>query len=540
MLMAKTLLASFFLAVLGRAKAEAENSTSAKPHIVFFLADDWGWNDVGYRRPPGDKEIVTPNIDNLVQEGIELNRHYTYHYCTPTRSSLQSGRLPVHVSWGFDDPLRVNLEDPITGMSGIPRNMTGIAEKLREGGYRTHITGKWDAGMAYWEQTPMGRGYETFFGYYHHATDYYTHRASSWKGPDVCGDVVDLWNTTGPARDRNGTDYIEELFTENSLGILDRHDPNEPLLLFHSFHIVHSPLQVPKNWEDLFAWVPHPARRKYVAMVHYMDHVVGLIVAKLKSKMMWENTLVVMSSDNGGQTTKYGANNQPLRGGKLSDLEGGIRVNAFASGGAIPHSKRGTKLDDYIHVADWYATFCAIAGVDMHDEKAEAAGLPPVDGIDHSALLLKSVKEAPPGSGQRTEIHHAVRALTRGQWKLITGGELDVEAMRNESAALGGPWVVRADYLTGYEDHYPHGRSMWCDSGCLFDIQADPIEAHDVAEEYPEIVEHMKQRLAELNANNLFVNRGQASRDGCARWPGFYGPWLATEGHGLEDNFNFV
>jgi len=540
--MAKTLLTSFITAVLGWAKAEVKNSSSTKPHIVFLLADDLGWNDVGYHRHPGDKEIVTPNIDNLVQEGIELNRHYTYYYCTPSRSALQSGRLPVHVIWGFGNPLRVNLSDPITGMSGIPRNMTGIAEKLREGGYRTHITGKWDAGMAYWEQTPMGRGYETFFGYYHHATDFYSHIQYNAVGKsDLCGNLVDLWNTTGPARNCNGT-YMEELFTENTMGVLDRHDPYEPLFLVHAFHIAHDPLQVPKHWEQLFAWIDNDVRRKYVAMVNYMDDVVGLIVAKLKSKMMWENSLVILCSDNGGPTYEsVGANNRPLKGGKLSNWEGGIRVNALASGGVIPSSKRGTKLDDYIHMADWYATFCAIAGVDVHDQKAQAAGLPPVDGIDQSALLLKSLEEAPPGSGQRTEIHHSVRALTRGRWKLVSGGEFTPHG-RNESAALGEPIAYFDDYLTGYEDHYPpfNTRIVLCGSGCLYDIQDDPIEENNLATERPDILQAMFERLAELNANNLFVNRGQASRDGCARWPGFYGPWLATEGHGLEDNFNFV
>merc|ERR1712187_668064 len=111
-----------------------------------------------------------------------------------------------------------------------------------------------------------------------------------------------------------------------------------------------------------------------------MDHALGLIVQKLKDKGVWANTLMVVSSDNGGPTYYIpkigygGASNKPLKGGKMSDWEGGLRVNAFVSGGAIPLAKRGTVLTDYIHIADWYATFCAIAGVS------------PVDGIDHSRM----------------------------------------------------------------------------------------------------------------------------------------------------------
>merc|ERR1711972_348289 len=116
---------------------------------------------------------------------------------------------------------------------------------------------------------------------------------------------------------------------------------------------------------------------------------------------MWDNTLMLVHSDNGGPVYNLptigvgGANNQPLKGGKMSDWEGGVRVNAFVSGGAIPQAKRGSVLTDYIHVSDWYATFCAVAGISPVDARAAKAGLPPVDGIDHSQLLLG---DAPPGT----------------------------------------------------------------------------------------------------------------------------------------------
>lgn len=167
--------AAYAMAAAGFVGGAAGAGEGSKPHILLILVDDFGFNNVGFHRERNgsggklDREVSTPNLDNLARSGIELNRHYTYNYCSPSRASLQSGRLPVHVSWFNDDPITHNPEDPVSGFAGIPRNMTGIAEKLRGAGYRTHMTGKWDAGMATWEHTPMGRGYETFFGYYHHA-----------------------------------------------------------------------------------------------------------------------------------------------------------------------------------------------------------------------------------------------------------------------------------------------------------------------------------------------------------------------------------
>lgn len=507
-----------------------------RPHIVLVLVDDWGWNNAGYHRPD-DPEVFTPNINKLVEAGIELDRHYTYHYCSPSRSSLQSGRLAVHVAYGHDDPLLVNPADPVSGYNGIPRNMTGIAEKMRAAGYRTHMTGKWDAGMATWEHTPMGRGYETFFGYYHHANDYWTQRLSdSDLEPDICGNLVDLWNTTGPARDRNGTAYVEEMFTENTLGILDRHNPEEPLFLFHSFHLIHTPLEVPQAWELKFSFLNNTYQRKYAAMAAYMDDVMGKIVRKLEDKGMWRNTLMVVSSDNGGPTYNLpggigpgAANNLPLKGGKLSDWEGGVRVNAFVSGGAVPISKRGSKLKDLVHMSDWYTTFCAIAGVDHADSRAQQAGLPPVDGIDQSRLILG---EAHAGSGNRTEIHHSPRALMRRNWKLITGGMVQLEMLdRNNYSGdaweMGGPLIPYSDYENGFDCQEEILRNtVNCSSGCLYDVISDPHERHDVANQNPDVVEDMMSRLQELNRHVFHPHRGIPDKAGCSRWNGFYGPFL--------------
>mmetsp|Transcript_55934 Transcript_55934/g.142268 ORF Transcript_55934/g.142268 Transcript_55934/m.142268 type:complete len:542 (+) Transcript_55934:112-1737(+) len=525
-------------------------SASSKPHILFLLADDMGWANIGYHRrgavtadeKQGQLEVQTPAMDSLADEGIILDRHYSYRICGPSRSALLSGRLGAHVLAKNVAVTAQNKEDPVSGFAGIPRNMTGMGAKVKEGGYKTYYVGKWDAGMATWDHTPMGRGYETFFGYFHHAEDYWTQRlsASDYKA-DICGNLVDLWNTTGPARDRNGTGYVEEMFTENTLGILDRHDPDEPLFLFHSFHLIHAPLQVPEAWERKFSFLENSYRRKYAAMASYMDDVMGQIVGKLKAKGMWENTFMMVSSDNGGPTynlPKLGpgaASNKPLKGGKMSDWEGGVRVNAFVSGGAIPRSKRGSKLEDYMHMADWYATFCAIAGVSVADERAARAGLPPVDGIDHSDLLLGG---AASGTGKRLEIHHSPRALTSGRWKLITGGMTPLEYKINQRRTLGNGFIPFSDYLDGWDvAANPYRHSTYCRSGCLYDVFTDPYEERDVAKENWQIVSQMKARLDELNRGAFLPNRGKPDKRACAAWNGFYGPFIDAPAVPLSNEF---
>ena len=116
-------------------------AAAPKPHIVYALIDDYGWANAGWHRATPDPETVTPNLDALVKEGVELDRHYGHKFCGPSRAALQSGRLPIHVTV-LDNPLpSVNPKDPDGGFQGIPRNMTGIATKLKTAGYATHFAG---------------------------------------------------------------------------------------------------------------------------------------------------------------------------------------------------------------------------------------------------------------------------------------------------------------------------------------------------------------------------------------------------------------
>lgn len=295
---------------------------AAKPHVLFILADDYGWGNMGVHRRDGGSspeemqgkaEVQTPNIDALIDNGVLLDRHYTYKICSPTRSSIQSGRLAVHVNPINSAVTSQNYDDPVSGYAGIPRNMTGIAEKLRDAGYRTHLVGKWDAGMATPEHTPKGRGYDTWYGYYQHANDYWAKSTVFFATGEVDACLnkmkdISMHNATysGPVRDAislsaackddeeaDPSCYEEYLFKERVLDIIQNHDVKDPMFLFYSFHLIHTPLQVPKAWLHKIDDMVKAAggkpfddqnRRLYAAMTLYMDAAIGEAVDALKKK----------------------------------------------------------------------------------------------------------------------------------------------------------------------------------------------------------------------------------------------------------------
>ena len=174
-------------AINDNGSSHKERKQQPPPHILFVLIDDLGWGDVGYHNNPAattgttagtshDEEIIrqrqlrrrqheaqTPVMDRLAtKEGLELNRHYVHSSCTGTRTSLQSGRFPIHV--------QTSLKNPENPSSGMPRNLTGLAEhmKKKQANYATHYVGKWDVGMASPRHTPHGRGYDTSLNYFEH------------------------------------------------------------------------------------------------------------------------------------------------------------------------------------------------------------------------------------------------------------------------------------------------------------------------------------------------------------------------------------
>ena len=249
-----------------------------------------GWGDVGWHRTAQTPEVVTPVMDKLVKEGVELNRHYVHMFCTPTRASFQSGRLPIHVL--------TNLMSPCVASGAIPRNMTGIAAKLKTAGYETHQVGKWDAGMATPTHTPHGRGYDTSLNYFSHGNWMYTE--AEWLGsyvkkPDVpAPQLIDLWDTDKPANHLNGTGYEELIFRDRMLKIIRGHDKSKPLYLNYDSKIAHYPQEAPVEYQSKFASIKEDNRRMYHSMINFLDDQLGNITGEFKAAGLWENTIMVL------------------------------------------------------------------------------------------------------------------------------------------------------------------------------------------------------------------------------------------------------
>ncbi len=356
-----------FIFIIASLLQSIDAATASKPNIVMVVVDDWGYADVGFRNP----NIVTPNFQDLVKQGLILDRHYVYKVCSPSRASLLTGRWPHHV---HQFNICENME------YGVNLHMTMIPAKLKTAGYKTHIIGKWHMGFYDPSYIPIKRGFDTSSGYLGGGNGY----MNQWR---IC--AVDFWKN-GQEDTRNGT-YDAYIYRDDLTNTFANHRASEPLFLYLSLHNVHLPLQVPKTWLDLYPVNSTCSmRRMYQAMVSVADNLIGHVVQLLKEKHMWDNSLFIVTADNGGE--KCTASNYPLKGTKGTFFEGGVRALAFASGGLIPENMRGKSTDGFIHIADWFTTFCKLAGVDPDDS---GTGKFPVDGLDVWPIITGANSTSP-------------------------------------------------------------------------------------------------------------------------------------------------
>ena len=484
-------------------------------------------------------------MDALAAAGVTLERNYLYWYCSPSRSSLQTGRNPIAVNMNNDDMALFNPAEPTTGgYQGIPRNMTAIGNKLSAAGYQTFFFGKWHTGLATKDHTPRGRGFEKHMIYFDGANDYWTSTSGQ------CGKttITDLWKDDAPARGLNSSwacsqashpagscVYEDTFFVNETLAAIAERDPTRPFFEIWAPHNIHAPLQVPDAYLAKFAFIEDPRRQAYAAKVNFVDDQLALVVAALKAAGMWETTLFVLTADNGGpiyDDGEAGANNWPLRGGKTSNHEGGIRGNGIVSGGLLPAARRGTSETALVSIADWYPTACALAGVDAADARAAAAGLPPVDGVNLWPLL-SGANATPP----RSEVYFGVPTISSAL--SIGDPYLGVQALiRAEGAALWKLVIGVTHQNVWTSAAYPNASTKWPNTafdcgdapGCLYDVAADPGEHEDVAAAHPAVAAALRARIRELNATVYRPDRGTASPLACqaalSKWGGFWGPFV--------------
>ena len=433
---------------------------STKPNIVFVLVDDWGFAEAGFRNPA----VKTPNFDMLAKTGLILNRHYVFKYCSPSRASLLSGRWPHHAHQWNPDPPNVTV--------GLNLKFTTLPAKLKQAGYSTHIVGKWHEGFYDPAFLPINRGFDTSSGFLTGAEDHFTQyrdcAVDYWKNKDV--------------DTRNGT-YDAYHYITDLTKVFDSLIPSTPLFLYLPLHNIHSPIEAPKEWIDLYAANSTCANRRTIqAMVSVADNVTGHVVKLLKKNHMWENTLMVVSADNGG----CGSSNYPLKGSKMNFFEGGVRTIAFANGGFLPKNAVGKTSDGFIHIADWYPTICKLVGVDPSDS---GEGKFPVDGLDVWSII----------TGKNTTTLHD---------EIVIGYNFKFDYMNKNASPSGAIISGKYKLIVGPQGSGCHG-VQWspldapckkgdlgedCDPYCLYNIVDDPEERKELSKTEPKILKEMLER----------------------------------------------
>lgn len=424
--------------------APAEQGSSArKPNIVYILADDLGWKDVGFH----GSDIRTPNIDRLAAGGARLEQFYTQAFCTPSRAALLTGRYP----------LRYGLQTvviPSNGTYGLATDEWLLPQSLGAAGYETAIVGKWHLGHARREFWPRQRGFDYQYGPLLGEIDYYTHSAHGTRD----------WFRNDELVKEEG--YATTLLGDDAVRLIEKHDTANPLFLYLAFTAPHAPYQAPQEYLDRYASIADPSRRAYAAMITAMDEQIGRVLAALDARGMRQNTIVVFQSDNGGvrsarftgevdmSNATIPCDNGPWRDGKGTLYEGGTRVVALIDWPG--HIAPGTSVDEVIHVVDMYPTLAGIAGA--------KAGTKPLDGVD----AWPSIADGKPSA--RTEVIYNVEpfaaGIRQGNWKLV--------------------W-----------------RPILPSKAELFDLATDPGEKQDVAAQHPEIVARLEARVQQLARDSV-------------------------------------
>ena len=370
-----------------------------RPNIVVILADDLGYGDLSSY---GATDLKSPNIDRLVSRGVRFDNFYANcPVCSPTRASLLTGRYPELV--GVPGVIRTHAEN---SWGYLAESAILLPRMLKQAGYHTAIVGKWHLGLEA-PNRPNDRGFDFFHGYLGDMMDdYYNHRRHginymrrNTEAIDPPGHATDLFTQWA-------CDYIEQRSREDS-----------PFFLYLAYNAPHTPIQPPQDWlKRVQKREPGmtSARAKLVALIEHMDDGIGQVLSKLEDAGAAENTLVIFTSDNGGQLS-VGASNGPLRDGKQSMYEGGLKVAACAvwPGKIQP----GAQVNSNALTMDLFPTVCAAAGVAVEHR---------IDGVS----VLPAMMSQPPQPPRRDLFFHrreggaryaglTINALRRGDWKLL-------------------------------------------------------------------------------------------------------------------------
>jgi len=421
---------------------------ASQPNIVFLLIDDLGYADCGFN---GGKEIKTPNIDRLAKSGTIIDSHYVQPVCSPTRSTLLTGRYPTHTGV-------YTIVSPGAPW-GLPLAERTLADALRAAGYRTALTGKWHLGEFEKAYQPNARGFDHQYGHFFGMLDYYTHERMN---------KLDWYRNGEPLKEEG---YTTHLITKEACKVIESGDKSKPLFLYLPFNGVHSPFQVPDSYLKPYGALKGN-RQKLAGMLAAVDEAIAQIEESLKKAGMLENTLIVFSSDNGGPPP---GDNTPFRDYKGTIYEGGTRAAAFATWpGHIPADKHVTQP---MHMVDWYPTLIKLAGGSLEQKL-------PIDGLDVWPMLTKGAA-SPHDAILSVSTQGPARAAVRmGDWKLMVSGNADADGGEDDGAAKA---KKKGKAAAGKYEPV-----------ALYNLAEDPSETKNLAAAQPDRVKAMRTRLAEL------------------------------------------
>jgi len=426
------------VAFIGAIPAKADEP---KPNIVYIIADDLGWKDVGFH----GSDIKTPNLDKLAAGGAKLEQFYAQPMCTPTRAALMTGRYPFR--YGLQTAVI-----PSAQTYGLATDEWLLPQALKDAGYNTALIGKWHLGHADPKYWPCQRGFDYHYGPLIGELDYFTHKQHG---------VTD-WYRNNKRVEEEG--YSTTLLGKDAVKWINQQNAPKPFFLDLSFNAPHTPYQAPQEYLDMYKNIEDPSRRAYAAAITAMDDQIGHVVDALEKKGIRDNTLIVFQSDNGGtknplfagegdmSKVKIPCDNGPYRDGKGSLYEGGTRVVALANWPG--HITPGITVEGIVHTVDFYPTLIGLAG-------ASTAKSKPLDGIN----VWSTVSTNAPSP--RTEVIYNVEpfraGIRQGDWKLV--------------------W-----------------RTPLPSAPELYNIAQDPSEKTNLADQYPDKVAELEKRANELAA----------------------------------------
>jgi arylsulfatase B len=456
-----------------------------RPNVIVMVADDLGWNDVGFHG--GD--IDTPSLDRLAAEGMELNRFYTTPICSPTRAALMTARDPIRLGIGYGVIL------PWDNI-GVHPDEHFMPESFQSAGYQTAMVGKWHLGHAQMSYHPNNRGFEHFYGHLHTEVGFYPPFANT-GGKDFQRNGVSI----------DGDGYETFLLADEVSRYIREREQGKPFFVYMPFIAPHTPLDAPQELQDKYKDINtdlEPSRAKttdetrrlskmmgrpsarpmYAAVVDGMDQAIGQVLDTLDSEGIADNTIVLFFSDNGGAAYSVGgADNVPLRGGKGETFEGGIRVvSVMRWPGAIKPSQ---KLTDIMTVMDVFPTLAEATGIEMQNQR-KLDGLsmwPAIAGDSHKPRQdwVYFVSEIPIYGNFNLTVFN-------DEWKLV------------QEVAQGQLSTTVTNYL--------------------FRIEDDPNEYNNLASQYPDLVQQLSRLIQERRA--LYPINGTRSQ--LAPPPGWRAP----------------